>query len=129
MATLTAAEITRIRQRVGDSHPTTGSKHDLTNEQIQEEWDRADGHSSETAEYRALYLMLERRRGIWMNQVDTQTEQGTTLQSQKLKNIKDAMADIKALAGIGNFTMQVQAGVFDFGLDHDDPVTGADLDE
>lgn len=129
MATLTTTEITRIRQIIGDSKPTTGQKHDLTSTEIQAEWDRADGHSSETQEYRAYYYMLLRRYGIWMNQVDTQTEQGTSLQSQKLKSIKTSLDMYKELAGIGNFTMQTVGGVFDFGLDQDDPITGADLDE
>ncbi len=129
MATLTSTEIARIRDIIGDSFPTTGNKHDLTDTEIQAEWDRANGHNSEQNEYRAYYYMLIRRYGIWMNQVDTQTEQGTSLQSQKLKSIKQALDMYKELAGIGSFTLPVTSGVFDFGLDQDDPITGADLDE
>ena len=133
MATLTAIEIARCRDMIGDSHPTTmptsTGAYDLSDTEIQAEWDRANGHASETNEYKAYYLMLQRRRGIWMNMVDTQTEQGTSLQSQKLKNINDALNDIRGLAGIGAFTMQSVGGVFDFGLDQDDPITGEDLDD
>lgn len=133
MATLTETEFTRIRQMIGDSHPTTqpssSGAYDLTNPQIQAEWDRANGHSSEVAEYKAYYLMLQRRLGIWMNMVDTQTEQGTSLQSQKLKSIRESMAAFKELAGIGSFTMNPIAGTFDFGIDQDDPITGEDLEE
>jgi hypothetical protein len=129
MATLTATEIVRVRMKIGDSHPTTGTKYDLTNDQIQAEWDTYGGHSSETSEYRAYYSMLEMRRGIWLNAVDTQTEQGSTLQNQKLRNIERLMTEYKSLAGIGAFTMQTTAGVFDFGIDQDDPVTGEDLDD
>lgn len=132
MATLTAIEITRIRQLIGDSHPTTqpnsSNAYDLTSTQIQEEWDRADGHASDLAMYRALYYMLQRRRGIWLNMVDTQTEQGSSLQNQKLKNIERLLAEYRELAGIGSFTMPTQAGAFDFGLDQDDPITGEDLE-
>jgi hypothetical protein len=133
MATLTAAEFTRIRQMIGDSHPTTqpnsSGAYDLTEPQIQAEWDRANGHASETNEYKAYYLMLQRRRGIWLNMVDTQTEQGSTLQNQKLRNIERLISEYKALAGVGSFTMQSVGGVFDFGLDQDDPITGEDLDD
>jgi hypothetical protein len=129
MATLSATEIVRVRMKVGDSHPTTGTKYDLTDAQIQAEWDTYDGHGSETNEYRAYYSMLEMRRGIWLNAVDTQTEQGSSLQNQKLRNIERLMAEYKSLAGIGAFTMQTTAGVFDFGIDQDDPITGADLDD
>ena len=132
MATLTTTEFARIRDMIGDSHPTTmpnsSGAYDLTEPQIQAEWDRADGHASEINEYKAYYLMLQRRRGIWLNAVDTQTEQGSTLQNQKLRNIERLLGEYKQLAGVGNFMMQTQAGVFDFGLDQDDPTTGADDD-
>jgi hypothetical protein len=133
MATLTETEIERIRDLIGDSRPTTqptsAGGYDLTDTQIQAEWDRANGHSSEIAEYRALYYMVLRRRGIWLNMVDTATEQGSTMQNQKLRNIERLLADYRQLAGIGSFTMPTTAGTFDFGLDQDDPITGADLDE
>lgn len=133
MATLTATEITRIRQLIGDSVPTTqpnsSKAYDLTDTQIQTEWDSANGHASEINEYKALYNMLRMRRGIWINAVDTQTEQGTSVQNQKLRNIERALAEYKQLAGIGAFTMSTTQGTFDFGLDQDDPVTGADLED
>lgn len=132
MATLTPTEFVRVRKKIGDSHPTTkrssSTAYDLSEDEIQAEWNRYDGHASETNEYRAYYSMLELRRGIWLNAVDTQTEQGSTLQNQKLRNIERLLAEYKALAGIGGFTMQTQAGVFDFGLDQDDPITGVDLE-
>lgn len=133
MATLSTTEITRIRQLIGDSVPTTQpnstKSYDLTDTQIQAEWDTANGHASTSNEYLALYNMLRRRRGIWINSVDTQTEQGTSVQNQKLKNIERALAEYKELAGIGGFTMPTSAGVFDFGIDQDDPITGDDLEE
>lgn len=133
MATLTATEIARVRDMIGDSHPSTkpnsGNAYDLTEAEIQAEWDRANGHASEINEYKAYYLMLQRRRGIWLNAVDTQTEQGGSLQNQKLKNIERLLAEYKQLAGVGSFTLSTTQGVFDFGLDQDDPVTGEDLDE
>lgn len=133
MATLTDTEIERIRDLIGDSVPTTmpnsSTAYDLTVPQIQAEWDRANGHSGEQAEYKAYYLMLLRRRGIWQNSIDTQTEQGSSLQNQKLRNIERALADYKALAGVGSFTLSTSQGVLDFGLDQDDPVTGANLED
>jgi hypothetical protein len=133
MATLTTIEIARCRDMIGDSHPTTiptsTGAFDLSDTEIQAEWDRANGHASETNEYKAYYLMLQRRRGIWLNMVDTQTEQGSTLQNQKLRNIERLIREYKALAGVGSFTMQSVGGVFDFGLDQDDPITGEDLDD
>ena len=133
MATLTATEIARTRKKIGDSHPTTKQNstggYDLSDAEIQAEWDRYNGHASEINEYRAYYSMLELRRGIWLNAVDTQTEQGSSLQNQKLKNIERLLAEYKQLAGVGSFTLSTTQGVFDFGLDQDDPVTGEDLDE
>jgi len=134
MATLIETEVTRVRQMIGDSHPTTKpnsstTAYDLTETQIQAEWDRADGHASEIKEYRAFYYMLQRRRGIWLNMVDTQTEQGSTLQNQKLKNIERLLAEYRQLAGIGVATLATSQGVLDFGLDQDNPETGEDLDE
>jgi hypothetical protein len=129
MATLTETEIERIRDLIGDDIPDTRtSGFDLTDTQIQAEWDTANGHASELAEYRALYNMIRRRRGKWVNNVDTVAE-GSTLQNQKLRNIERLLAEYRDLAGIGSFTMSSTAGTFDFGLDQDDPITGEDLGE
>ncbi len=42
---------------------------------------------------------------------------------------ESTVSRMMGLAGIGAFTMQTTSGVFDFGIDQDDPITGADLDE
>lgn len=130
MATLTATEIERIRDLIGDDTPDTrGNDWYLSNTQIQAEWDSADGHASETNEYKAIYNMLRRIRGKLLKSIDTQTETGSNLQNQLLRNVEKALAEYKQLAGIGNFTMQTSSGVFDFGIDQDDPITGADLED
>ena len=133
MATLTETEIARVRDMIGDSKPTTKQNstggYDLTDPEIQAEWDRANGHASEINEYKAYYYMVSRRYGIWSNATDTQTEMGTSLQSQKKAGIEKLLARYMQLAGVGSFTLSTTQGVFDFGLDQDDPITGEDLDE
>lgn len=130
MATLTANEFRTTRKAIGDHKPTVPSgEYDLSNEEIQEQWDRADGHASEIAKYTAYYYMVELRYGIWINAVDTETAQGSKSQNQKVGSIKTLLDYYAEKAGMNAFTLQIQAGVFDFGLDQDDPITGADLEE
>jgi hypothetical protein len=129
MANLTAAEFRKTRQMIGDLEPTTTGRQDLSNDEIQEEWDRAAGHSSERATYLAYYYMLERRWGVHINATDTDTLQGTKSQSQIVANIEKLMKRYESKAGVADFVMSVTQGTFDFGLDQDDPITGADLEE
>lgn len=121
MATLTETEITAIRQRIGDSQPDTANGFDLTSDEIQAEWDRANGHDSDENAYLAYYYMLERRYGIWLNSVDTETQEGNRLQNQKLRNIERAIDRYRELSGKGNFTLSVSSGVFDLAIDQDTP--------
>lgn len=114
MATLSAAAIVKIRQIIGDSNPDTATGFDLTDTEIQEEWDNADGDSADEARYLAYYYLLERRYGIWMNSVDTETQEGSRLQSQKLKQIERAMERYRKLSGLGEFVIPSRAGVLDF---------------
>jgi hypothetical protein len=133
MATLTATEIEDIRLNIGDSVPTTLPKssdgYDLSDTQIQAIWDEHNGHASEINSYKALYHMVRRRWGRWINQVDTQTEQGASSMRQKREGIKDLLDYYGDLAGVNTFTMSVTQGTFDFGLDQDDPETGEDLED
>lgn len=129
MANLTETEITNIRQRIGDHKTTTIGRQDLTDAQIQADWDRANGHASQTSFYLAHYYMLERRYGIWINATDTETTQGSKAQSQKPDRIEKLLLFYAKKAGVDLMIMQSTQGTFDFGLDQDDPITGEDLEE
>ncbi len=129
MATLTTSEVDSIRKRIGDFKATTAGKTDLTTPEIQAEWDRANGHSSEKSAYLAYFYMLELRYGIWINATDTETAQGSKSQSQKVANIRSLLDYYAQKAGVPEFTLPTQAGTLDMGLDQDDPLTGEDLDE
>lgn len=121
MAALTATEIARIRKVIGDSKPDTRSGYDLTDTEIQAEWDRADGHDSEEAEFLAYYYMLLMRRGIWLNAVDTQTDSGGKLQNQKLRNIERALEYYSKMAGRNTYVLPAVASQLDLDLDENEP--------
>jgi hypothetical protein len=130
MATLTAAEMSLTRKKIGDNVPDTrNSNYDLSNDEIQAIWDDADGHASEQNAYRAYYKMVETRWGMASNEVDTVSSTGGSSQRQKFTNIELLLEKYRKLAGIAEFILPTQVGVMDFGIDQDDPVTGENLED
>ena len=119
MATLTIEQIKKMRRTIGDSKPDDAGAYDLKDGDIQAAWDDAGSDWWMTA-----VDLLEQRRGIWVNEIDTITLDGAgQTRSQKVANIERLLSYARDRAGVGESRLQI--GAFDEGLAEDDPTNSS----
>lgn len=115
MATLTATQITRLRKMTGD---TNTSEPDLTDAELQAEYDLAESDMDVAAVY-----ILRLRMGMAAKLTDVSHSEGegstSEQRSQRRKAIQDLLAYYEGVTGMFGGG-ELQAGVISLGLDEDE---------
>lgn len=114
---LTAAQITRIRQSVGDPDSV-----DFTDPLIQSYWtDAGNDDDTDTYRYDCYITLLEIRLGKYINLTNDSYERGSSQRSGKVSQIRELLDYYRGLNG--DHGGKMSTGVWSFEIDTNDDDT------